>query len=81
MKARDRSPAPWERQKNQSLKKSPPLASFGRCPLKPEPQAFVAENACWPGRAPAMTSDRLWFFFSVVWIVVLITAMVYVAFG
>jgi len=28
-----------------------------------------------------MTSDKLWFLFSVVWIVVLITAMVYVAFG
>jgi len=28
-----------------------------------------------------MTSEKLWFLFSVVWIVVLITAMVYVAFG
>jgi hypothetical protein len=30
---------------------------------------------------PAMMGDRLWFLFSVVWIVGLITAMVYVAFG
>jgi hypothetical protein len=31
--------------------------------------------------APAMTSEKLWFLFSAVGIVVLIVAMVYVAFG
>jgi hypothetical protein len=31
--------------------------------------------------APAMTSEKLWFLFSAVGIVILIAAMVYVAFG